>query len=379
VRFDDRNQFDYYRDLPGGLRGVAEIVRTCHAAGVKVFLAYNPWDTGTRREAHADHDVLVDFVQQLDADGIFLDTMRQGAATFRAALDAAKPGVVLEAEGMPPIEHLHDHHLSWAQWFTDSAAPGVLQHKWLERRHMQHQVRRWDRDHSGELHSAWMNGSGVMVWENVFGSWNGWNARDRSLLRLMLPIQRRYTTVFSHGKWTPLVSTNGSGMFASLWEDGSTRLWTVINRAEQRVDGTVLRVPPDVGQRYFDLIRGSEITAEECEAQVLLPGMIAPRGIGAYLAIDSDAVDDAFREFLAEQARLYTRVSDDTTFQERPIILWPVAPTLARSGATIPPTCCPSRVALLIYKSHSASVNVGCTMGHRLSMCGVHGIRTCTA
>lgn len=92
--------------------------------------------------------------------------MRHGAATFRAALDAAKPGVVLEAEGMPPIEQLHDHHLSWAQWFADSDAPGVLQHKWLERRHMQHQTRRWDRDHSAELHSAWMNGSGVMVWGN---------------------------------------------------------------------------------------------------------------------------------------------------------------------------------------------------------------------
>ena len=32
-----------------------------------------------------------------------------------------------------------------------------------EPRHMQHQIRRWDRDHSAGLHSAWMNRSGVMV------------------------------------------------------------------------------------------------------------------------------------------------------------------------------------------------------------------------
>ena len=60
--FDDRNQFDYYRDLPGGLDGVGDVVRILHTAGVKVFLAYNPWDTGTRREAEADHDVLVALV-----------------------------------------------------------------------------------------------------------------------------------------------------------------------------------------------------------------------------------------------------------------------------------------------------------------------------
>jgi hypothetical protein len=98
---------------------------------------------------------------------------------------------------MPPVEHLHDHQLSWAQWFADSNAPGVLQHKWLERRHMQHQIRRWDRDHSGELQSAWMNGSGIMVWENVFGSWNGWNARSSDAARNVANLAALQQRVFA--------------------------------------------------------------------------------------------------------------------------------------------------------------------------------------
>lgn len=335
--FDDRNQFDYYRELPGGLSGVRDVVDKIHAAGVKVFLAYNPWDTATRREEQPDLQVLTEFVQQLDADGIFLDTMRQGSATFRRALDEVKSGVVLEAEGMPPIEQIHDHHMSWAQWFADSGAPGVLQHKWLERRHMQHQIRRWDRDHSAELHSAWMNGSGVMVWENVFGSWNGWNRRDRSLLRQMLPIQRRYSDLFSHGRWKPLVETTMSELYASLWEQAGLRLWTVVNRALQSLDGALLPARAGDEHRYFDLIRGNEILPDVQGDIATLEGSIQARGIGAYLALDARDVTDELIRFLARQAEQYQALINDTTFPERGIMQRSVVPTAQRGRADIPP------------------------------------------
>ena len=361
IGFDDRNQFDYYRDLPGGLPGLAEVVRQFHAAGVRVFLAYNPWDTGTRREPHPDHNVLVALVRELDADGIFLDTMRQGAPAFRSALDAAKPGVVLEAEGMPPIEQIGSHHMSWAQWFRDSAAPGVLQHKWLERRHMQHQIRRWDRDHGDELHSAWMNGSGIMVWENVFGSWNGWNARDRSILRQMLPIQRRYTRLFSHGDWTPLVATAAAGTYASLWELPGTRLWTLVNRATEAVEGTLLRLPALPGQRYFDLIRGVEIIPDVHDIAALV-STLRPRGIGVLLAVDGAAVTDELMAFLARQAWLDAHFSTDRTFPVRPETLSPIRRTTPRRRADLPPG---------MLQVEGASVDLQITF--RTRECGMYG------
>src|SRR5207248_792033 len=110
-----------------------------------------------------------------------------------------------ESEGTPPLEGVAYHHASWAQEFVDTEVPGVLRLKWFERRHLQHAIRRWNYDRSGELQTAWMNGSGTMIWENVFGSWVPWNARDRSLLRAMLPIQRRYAALFCGEGWTPLV------------------------------------------------------------------------------------------------------------------------------------------------------------------------------
>ena len=256
IGLDQRNQFDFYRDMPGGLEGLRRVVGMFQARGVRVYIDYNPWDTGTRREGLADVDAVVAMVQALGADGIFLDTMSRGAAELRAKLDAGRKGVVLEGEDALPLESLHDHHMSWAQEFPDTRVPGVLRNKWLERRHMQHQIRRWNLDHSGELHTAWMNGSGVMIWDNVFGSWVGWSPRDRSILRSMLPIQRRFSALFSGEGWTPLVPTRMPDVYASVWESDGSRLWTLINRSTEGRQGVILSAEARAGERWFDLISG---------------------------------------------------------------------------------------------------------------------------
>jgi formylglycine-generating enzyme required for sulfatase activity len=317
IGFDGRNQFDFYRDMPGGLPGLRKVVRVLHARGVKVFIDYNPWDTGTRHEGQSDLDALVEIIRAIEADGVFLDTMDQGAAGFRAKLDAARPGVGLESEGALPLERVNDHHLSWAQWFADSEVPGVLRNKWFERGHMQHQVKRWDRDHSGELHTAWMNGSGIMIWENVFGTWNGWRARDRSIARAMLPIQRRFAEIFAGENWTPLVPTEHAQVYASEWAGDNLRLWTLVNRSEQSIHGNLLRVTAS-GEKFFDLIAGQEVNPTPKDDHALLSGDIPPRGIGCFAAIlPGVAHGTNLRSFLTSQRALNKRADWNTRFPVR--------------------------------------------------------------
>lgn len=320
IGLDQRNQFDFYRDMPGGLPALKRIAMVCQSRGVRVYIDYNPWDTGTRREGVTDLDGVTEIVQALGADGIFLDTMSRGAAEFRAKLDAARPGVVLETEGVLPLDRLSDHHMSWGQGFTDSRAPGILRHKWLERSHMQHQIHRWSHDHTAELQTAWMNGSGMMLWENVFGSWVGWNARDRSIVRSMLPIQRRYTGLFSGEGWTPLVPTGMPDVYASVWESNGLRLWTLVNRSNEVRQGILLSPEKRGSERWFDLIAGREITPGE------FPGSIRPRGLGCMLAAPAGNLGSNFHDFLAHQAQLDKRADFNTSFPERPVALRPVQP-----------------------------------------------------
>ena len=178
IGIDDRNQFDYYRDVPG----IRELVAELQERGLRVFVNYNPWDVGTRREPVADDLAIAELVRELGVDGVFLDTMKEAQPGLRAALDGVKAGIALEGESTLPLARTVDHHLSWAQWFADSDVPGVLRARWFEQRHMLHHTRRWNRDHTEELHSAWLNGVGILVWENVFGAWVGWNERDKGLL-----------------------------------------------------------------------------------------------------------------------------------------------------------------------------------------------------
>ena len=284
IGIDERNQFDFYRDMPGGLEGVKKQVDEFHSNNIRVFINYNPWDVGTRREPKPDIDALLEIIVGIGADGIFLDTMKKAEGVFREKLDRIRPGIALEGEGAAELETLPTHHLSWAQGFEDKYVPGILRNKWYERRHMQHQIMRWNRDHSSELQLAWMNGSGMMIWENVFGQWIAWSERDKSILRTMLPIQRRYHQHFISEGWTPLVSTLSGGIFASLWEAKEIRLWTLINRHEHEVTGNLLEVIHSEEDIYYDLVAGKEATLEKTDGAVILKGTINRRSIGCFIA-----------------------------------------------------------------------------------------------
>ncbi len=236
IGLDDRNQWDFYRDVPG----LAELIETLHGEGLHVFVDYNPWDVGTRR-GEDDLTELAALVADLKADGVFLDTLKKAEPDFVDRLEAARPGLVLEGESKLPVERIEDHAASWAQFFADSPVPGVLRAHWYERRHMQHHVRRWHRDHSEELQSAWLNGAGVMVWEVVFGVWVGWSPRDAATVRRMVTIQRAAEDLLLDGEWTPLAeldpAAEAAGVYASQWElDGKT-LWTLVNRGDTDYHG----------------------------------------------------------------------------------------------------------------------------------------------
>lgn len=232
IGIDARNQFDFYRDVPG----IRELVARLHERGVKVFINYNPWDTGTRREPVDDGEALARIVRLIDADGVFLDTMREALPGTLAAM----PNAAFGGEGMVSIERERDHQLSWAQWFADSTVPGVIRARWFEQRHMVHHTRRWNRDHTDEIQSAWLNGVGVLVWENVFGAWVGWNERDRGMLRGMLAVQRRHAELLTHGEWTPLAARSSDlAVVGSRWRSGDEELWALVNRSREPFTGDV--------------------------------------------------------------------------------------------------------------------------------------------
>jgi sulfatase modifying factor 1 len=220
---DDRNHFDYFEDVAE----LPEVVRQFQKRGVRVYLSYYPWETGGGPEAIG---TVCRLVEKLGVDGVFLDTAKEASEALRGALDEINPSLTLEGESKVPLAKVAAQTMSWAQWFADSDTPGVLRTKWFERRHELHHVRRWNRDHLDELHSSWLNGTGVLVWEVVFGVWVGWNARDRATLRAMSAVYRSHAEWFVSEEWEPLAKTAAPQLVASKWVHDGVPLWTVVNR-----------------------------------------------------------------------------------------------------------------------------------------------------
>ncbi|WP_117210662.1 formylglycine-generating enzyme family protein [Allorhizocola rhizosphaerae] len=247
IGIDSRNQFDFYHEVPD----LPAVVEAFQRRGVRVFVDYNPWDT-LPGGPHAEE--LAKLVEQLGVDGVFLDTLKE--SDLRGALPER---VVLEGESRVPLARVGDHAMSWAQWFADSAVPGVLRAKWFERRHMMHHTRRWHRDHLEELHSAWLNGCGMLVWESVFGVWVGWNERDRSVLRAMRRVQKAYPEWLRSESWTPLSGT-GEKVFSSRWVHNGLPLWTVVNRHSDVYDGPWLITEDVPGRHWVDPAAGIALT-----------------------------------------------------------------------------------------------------------------------
>ncbi|HOX39265.1 MAG TPA: SUMF1/EgtB/PvdO family nonheme iron enzyme [Candidatus Brocadiia bacterium] len=335
---DDRNQFDFFREMPGGLEGVKQAVAEFHRRGVKVFIPYNPWDTGTRREGVGDEDGLAGILGDIDADGIFLDTMIAAPTRLRQVVDSRRMGAVFEPEGHPSVEETEQCSASWAQWLQPFPGVGVLRLKWIEPRHMQHQIKRWDASHRDELAAAWLNGSGMLVWENVFGSWNPWSQADKAALRRMAPILRRYANLLAGGRWLPCFPAARKGVLASCWEGDGARLWTIANEKGVRGRTDILDLEAGEGESFFDLLRGEKLETQIQGGRLRISAEI--EDFGAILAVKNERIDDDLLKFLdARRHDLAARSpgDDDPHARARSVVEPRATPESARVGRNTPP------------------------------------------
>jgi len=153
----------------------------------------------------------------------------------------------------------------------------------------------------------------MMIWENVFGQWLPWHERDKSILRLMLPVQRRYARIFNSEAFVPLIQTLKEGIFASLWEVNGTRIWALINRHEKTISGELLSVDAIAGDNYYDLIAGTKLQPVKKNNKIVLNGSIAPRSVGCFIA-GKDMGQD-FTAFLNQMHAIQKSFNAETIIQ----------------------------------------------------------------
>jgi gamma-glutamyl hercynylcysteine S-oxide synthase len=305
---DSRNQYDLFRDLPGGAVSIRQMVADFHRRGVRVFFPVMVWDLGTRPEGISDFEAIARELASVDADGVNGDTQEGMPAAFRKAADKTGHPLAMEPEApLAADEMLAYDNLTWGYW-QYSFVPSVSRYKWLEPRHMVNMCNRWAHDHLDDLQQAFFNGVGFESWENIWGIWNQITPRDAEALRRIATIERAYGTLLVSPDWEPHTPTENFGVFASKFQAKDATLWTVVNRNHYPVVGRQLRVPFRDGVRYFDVWHGIELS---------------PHHEGNYAALEFDLEADGYGAVLETpvpgDAKLATLLSTMRTLSQAPL------------------------------------------------------------
>jgi formylglycine-generating enzyme required for sulfatase activity len=224
IGIDDRNQWDYFRTLPGGLEGVKNLTEQFHANGVHVLWAYNPWDAGTRDEGESHWQTMARLLKETNGDGFNGDTMGYIYREFWDAGVQASHPFVGEAEGGGYGSSTDEAWsssawapLGWGYFFAgqlDSVTqvygpePGVDKLKWLDPRgrRMTHVCDRWAKQRWEPIQLALFNGIGYESWENVWSVYVHFNERDAEGLRRVATMLRwlgKHEYIQNYRRWEP--------------------------------------------------------------------------------------------------------------------------------------------------------------------------------
>jgi iron(II)-dependent oxidoreductase len=269
IGLDDRNQFDFFNDLPGGMEALKDMCRRFHEEKVRVLIPYLPWDQGTSKDEDPEATMAA-LVSEIEADGIFLDSLQGASSAFRQLVDAQRAGVALVPELNPPVRQLSLCNMSWMEGAQDTDPPGMPLLKWIEPRHIQYVTTRWEPSRQAKIESAFFNGIGMQLWENVFGTANPISDEDALLWKRCAAILHQFPEVFISHLWDPFYPSVQEEVLVHRWPGSPTTLFTLYNTEEPMVHVPLLRwqFPEDRrsdNMHVYDLWKGCETRWEMTE------------------------------------------------------------------------------------------------------------------
>ena len=301
IGVDNRDQFDMFADMPGGIKGVRQMVADFKRHGVRVFFPIMPWDNGTRDAGSISKNITKE-IAEVGADGFNGDTMNGiPYSFFWADNGTVKYPLSLEPEiNFSDIKMLEWDCMSWAYYDDYTYVPGVSLYKWLEPLHMPVVNDRWAIDKTNDLQYAFFNGIGYTAWENIWGIWNEVPPRFAETLRRISLIYRRYPAIFHSTGWEPHTPVLQDSVFASKFPGEGRTVWTFVNRGHHDLSGAQIQLPYQVGVTYYDLWNGVQLQPKQKGNTIKLSFAMEGDGYGAILAIDNNVTEPDLSAFLAQ-------------------------------------------------------------------------------
>ncbi|MFB2119706.1 formylglycine-generating enzyme family protein [Parapedobacter sp. 2B3] len=257
---DQRNQFDLFRDLPGGMAGIRRDAAYCRNQGTAFFLCYNPWDESTRDEGHMDG--LYDLIVQTGADGVVLDTRGGSSVELQEAADRAKPGVIMYSEGFAvpkDMQGIVSGRVHNALYYP----PMLNLNKFIKPEFTIYRVAELAKEPiKREFATAFFNGYGTEL--NIFAPGQpDWVDEQYRYLGRTSRILRQNTHNFLSNDYTPLIPTLVDSVYVNRWSLAEKTLYTIYSIKPEGLHEPLFEVDPTAATHFVDLWNHEEVTPVE--------------------------------------------------------------------------------------------------------------------
>ncbi|MFZ0390633.1 MAG: SUMF1/EgtB/PvdO family nonheme iron enzyme [Calditrichia bacterium] len=261
---DQRNQWDLYRDLPGGLQKIHSLAEYSRDRGTRFFISYNPWDQSTRQED--PYKGMARLIDATDADGVILDTYGSSNEKLQQAADSVKQGVVMYSEGMavpkdmPTIITGRVHDAIYMP-------PPLNLNKLIK---PQNAIFRVCQLADGEMHRetsvAFFNGYGVEI--NVYRPGRpDWMEAEYLYLGKLALVLRQNSSAFLSPDWTPLIPTLADSIWVNRWPDTDKTIYTVFSLKPEGFDGPLFKADFEADSHFVSLIHHEEIEPDTVDGR----------------------------------------------------------------------------------------------------------------
>ncbi len=300
IGVDERTQWDFHDDLPGGREGLRSMARQARDRGVRFFIPYKPWDRSADlhgRGGRPDHEELARLVADVEADGVFLDTMSAIDRAFRDQIDSTRSGVVLCSEGRAKGKAFETITGAWDQspnvsfnegnWSAVAETmPGVDLWRFIFPEHRQFVINRHavGDDRIRVIQRGFFSGMGWVVWQDIFGLVLTYSPEEAALLKQCRTLFRQHRQALNSPTPTPLIPTLVPGVYCNEFPADSKRLWTFYNETDETVDAPVVQIQPRAGTHLVDIWNERALTAE-ADGRITLT--LPPHSLGAVVEYPS--------------------------------------------------------------------------------------------
>jgi iron(II)-dependent oxidoreductase len=264
---DQRNQWDLFRDLPGGMDQIKKLSLMLNRYGSRLFICYNPWDQSTRGESHTVG--MAEIIAATNADGVVLDTQGASSLKLQHAADSVRKGVVMYSEGMAvprDMQGIVSGRVHNALYYC----PMLNLNKFIKPEFSIFRVAELFKEPIKREYSlSFFNGYGTEM--NIFAPGKPeWAEEQYRYLGRTSRILRENTNNFVSRDWTPLIPTTRDHIWVNQWNDADKTIYTIYSLIPEGYKGNLFEVMPQAGFHFIDLWQHREIAPKSVDGKWLI-------------------------------------------------------------------------------------------------------------